>query len=485
MFSRVHAPQLIFFLFAVCGCAWAHVDSPDVFFEGKAGPYPVMVTVRPPNVIPGIAEVEVRVAAEGVRQVKVVPMPLVGPAAKLPPTPDIAVRSKDDPEFYTSSVWLMAVGSYQVRIQVEGAQGDAALSVPVPAIARSTKTMDKPLGAILAGLMALLAVGLVSIYGAASREARLGPGEEPTPGMRMKARWIMGVASVIVLGIIAFGSWWWTAEASDYGSHIYKPLNLAASVENGKLMLRLSDPGWFRMRKLDDFAPDHGHLMHLFVVAMPAMDRMWHLHPEQLDTGVFATDAPAMPAGQYRFFADVVHGSGFPETPVADVMLPEITGRPLGDDDAAASAPPLAQAGVERTASALSGGYRMVWERSANPLRAKQVNHFVFRVEDAAGRPAEDLQMYMGMAGHAEFVSADGSVFAHVHPSGSAPMPALALANGDADPMAGMDHSGGHMRMPAEVAFPYGFPKAGRYRIFVQVKRAGRVETGVFDATVL
>ena len=33
-----------------------------------------------------------------------------------------------------------------------------------------------------------------------------------------------------------------------------------------------------------------------------------------------------------------------------------------------------------------------------------------------------------------------------------------------------------------EVAFPYGFPRAGDYRIFVQVKRAGRIETGVFDA---
>jgi len=34
------------------------------------------------------------------------------------------------------------------------------------------------------------------------------------------------------------------------------------------------------------------------------------------------------------------------------------------------------------------------------------------------------------------------------------------------------------------VTFPYGFPQSGAYRIFVQLKRAGRVVTEVFDADV-
>jgi hypothetical protein len=38
--------------------------------------------------------------------------------------------------------------------------------------------------------------------------------------------------------------------------------------------------------------------------------------------------------------------------------------------------------------------------------------------------------------------------------------------------------------MPAKVSFPYGFPRSGVYRIFVQIKRAGKIETGVFDALV-
>jgi hypothetical protein len=88
----------------------------------------------------------------------------------------------------------------------------------------------------------------------------------------------------------------------------------------------------------------------------------------------------------------------------------------------------------------------------------------------------------MGMAGHAAFISADGNIFAHVHPAGSVSMAAAALAEG-ADPkqeMAGMRMNPTN----GEVSFPYGFPQAGDYHIFVQVKRGGHVETGTFLAHV-
>jgi len=41
-----------------------------------------------------------------------------------------------------------------------------------------------------------------------------------------------------------------------------------------------------------------------------------------------------------------------------------------------------------------------------------------------------------------------------------------------------------HAALPNTVSFPYGFPSAGQYRIFVQMKHGDVVETGAFDASV-
>ncbi len=43
----------------------------------------------------------------------------------------------------------------------------------------------------------------------------------------------------------------------------------------------------------------------------------------------------------------------------------------------------------------------------------------------------------------------------------------------------------GQDRLPNRVTFPYGFPTAGKYRIFVQMKHGDTIETASFDANVL
>src|SRR5580693_6989551 len=529
------ALAVIFFALAPC---WAHVGSPDVYFQGLAGPYHLTVTIRTPAMIPGVADVEIRSADPGVSSIRVVPLYIVGPGAKYPPPPDPLAQSKEDPQFFSGKIWLMESGSWQVRVQVEGTQGTGEIAVPVPAAARRTLPMQKSLGVLLFALMSLLVVAIISIVGAARREATLPPGEFPSAERSRRGRWIMLGTAVVVFGILYFGNWWWNSEASAKTRQmIYKPPPLDVSVEpNGKLLLKMGNSAWHSSRPetvMTTLMPDHGHLMHLFLLREPGMDRFYHLHPQivppepglHANTGIsFETDLPAIPAGRYQVFADVVRESGFPDTMIAEINLPDIPGVALTSDNSAAVSSPLPAAiaranyngnpdrGIimmtfsdmpEDTSATLPDGYKMIWERGTAPFTA---NHFVwlrFRLETPDGKPVSDSEPYMGMAGHAEIVNSDRSVFAHIHPDGSVAMAALELtqknsvqgnasANAQAGANAGGELSGTGMSgmdmstdpRSAEVSFPYGFPKPGYYRLFVQMKRGGTIETGVFDTLV-
>jgi hypothetical protein len=407
--------------------AQGHVGTSDVYLEGNAGPYKLLVTVKTPGVIPGIAEIEVRSETDGIRRIKVAPMRLTGEGAKYPPTPDIVEPSKQDPRYFVSHIWLMQFGALQVRITAEGDRGDGEMGVPVQAAATRISSMQPWFGVMLSALGLLLAIGVVSIAGAAAREGKLEPGESPAPEQRRKARVSMAVTALLVLGIVYGANRWWIASARDYQNHLYTAPKASVSIQGGRLLLTAEDA------RLDALIPDHQHPMHLFAVRTPQMDRLLHLHPEMNSSGAFASNLPAMDAGTYRVYADIVHrGSEIAETLTAGFDTPQLSGRPLEGDDSAGAAP-----AVLGNESPLSGGARMIWERDAQEFKARRASLFRFRVVNADGSAAEDLQPYMGMSGHAVFLASDGSVFAHVHPSGSVPMPLLALASRRRTPMPG------------------------------------------------
>jgi hypothetical protein len=501
--------------------AWAHVGNPDVYFQGAAGPYHLIITIRTPQMIPGTAEVEILSATPGISKITVVPLYIVGPGARYPPVGDLLAQSQEDPQYFSGKIWLMESGSWQVRVQVAGADGAGELAVPVPAAARRTLPMQRSLGILLFALMSLLVVAIISIVGAARRESTLPPGELPSAERSRRGRWMMLGTAVVVFGILYFGNSWWNSEASDSTRKmIYKPPPLDVSLEpNGRLLLKMGNSEWHRTRPetvMTALIPDHGHLMHLFLIREPGMDRFYHLHPQLVlpEAGLhphhepsFETELPSIPAGRYQVFADVVRESGFPDTMIAEINLPDIPGGALTGDNSAAAASPLSADGAKANndgnpngaTATLPDGYKMIWERGTAPFTA---NHFVwlrFRLVTPDGKPVSDSEPYMGMAGHAEIVHSDRSVFAHIHPDGSVAMAALELtqknsASGNPSVSASTGMSGdanmGAMDMSkdprsAEVSFPYGFPKAGEYRLFVQMKRGGTIETGVFDTQVL
>jgi hypothetical protein len=501
--ARISLLALAIILFAAAPLG-AHVGSPDVFYEGLAGPYHLFVTVRVPQVIPGVAEIEVRSESNDVRSIQVVPLRLTGQGSNVAPVPDLAKQSKDDPQFFTGALWLMETGALQVRVLVDGARGKGELSVPVPSFAQTVLPMEKPLEGVMIVLLLVLTIGIVSIVGAGAREAKLDPGAQTPPINSRRARTIMIITAIVVIGAVYLGRSWWDSEAANYQRNVnyYTPPRAVTKLENGNRLIITAygnDPNWARNVDLAYVIPDHGHLMHLFLIGSPGLNSMWHLHPDRIAGGAFAEDLPSIPAGHYQIFADIVDRRGFPWTLVGEIDLPQTNGKPPSGDDSTWFGSPLtsASANTNSTIAEESDDTKIIWQHPTGPLISGVATQFKFVVEDKNGNPVTDMEPYMGMAGHAEFVRSDMSVFAHVHPAGSVSMAALDLANqglpgaspemqmqGTAMPGMSMNAPAKSASLPPEVSFPYGFPKPGDYRIFVQIKRSGQVQTAAFDAHV-
>src|ERR1043166_3061767 len=326
---------------AIALVAAAHVGSPDTFFEGAAGPYPVRVIVKSPGVVPGLAQITVRVLTPAnVRRVLVLPV-YWDPRTAAPPPPDIAAHVPGDSTLYDAALWLMTGGSYSVQVTVEGDAGVGTAQVPVMAVATRRLALQWSLGAGLLAFGVFLCVGAVTLVGAAVRESGLEPGAAPDRRRTRRARIAMVVSVAVLAGALLGGRAWWNAVDAQYRSGLYQALHATATVRvaGGGRVLRLAidDTSWTNPRRQwTPLVPDHGHLMHLFLVRDSSVSAFAHLHPLPLDSTTFEAALPPLQAGTYRGYAEIVHESGFAETLVArvDIGTPAGAWRPSDPDDA-------------------------------------------------------------------------------------------------------------------------------------------------------
>jgi hypothetical protein len=491
--------------------ARAHLGSPDVFSEGKVGPYQARITIRMPPVVPGRAEIDVQ--ALGTEPLSVSYLPLYAKTAiKNAPPPERATAVAESPGLYRGELWLMSVGAYSIEVRLAGAAGEGTIQIPVNSVATHQLPLPPLLGTILAVLGVSLAIGTVAITRAAVSQSVHAPGVPLSPADRRKGI-VAGAITAVVITLLVVGGWrWWKSEEREFQRRLragaWPDLAAQVTVDGPQRILNL-------VVGAKDFATDyalplladHGKLLHLFLIREGSRDVFAHLHPIRTGGKSFALALPPVPSGDYRIFCDLsFSNSALSSTAATFVHIPEIpsaaeiAAKPVEsdpDDSWAAGIPSLRSAsGSEGNTCALPGGLFVTWKPHP-PLRTKASAFLDFEIRDAAGA-AIPLQPYMGMMSHAAVLREDGGVFAHLHPAGNFSMASQAFfqekllreTEGPGTlPNVPMDHSKmGHV-MPASatdssISLPYEFPSPGRYRIWVQFKTAGEVKTAVFDAEV-
>lgn len=542
--------SLTLLLCLFCLTTRAHIGSNGVLMQQQAGPYKVLISITPPDVIPGTAQVSVFVETGTAEKVLARPIYFrLGDQGA--PSYDELPGAADQKAQFTGQVWLMERGSSSIQIQVNGKEGKAELIVPVVAVSTAQTPMPSGLGLGLAILGIFLFVLMVTTIGASVSDGILRAGENLTETQKRKKFVHMGVAAVICGVILFAGSSWWNAWAANYKQHLYKPLTIQSKVQSEAgervFQLKIDTTNWQENKRgsmLSTITPDHGKLMHVFLVRTPGLDAFAHMHPDRIDSTTFRSALPDLPPGKYLVYADVLQYSGFAETMVDTLVIQAAASKTTAQsktatDDGyvitdAINAPgkiPVAEnvviCGRPGSKTIFKDSSYAVWDgQPGRALETGKPYSLNFEIFNPDGTPTYP-EPYLGMMGHAVVLREDGSVYIHLHPSGTFAMtaeqilktrlsdttkivrrpPAQAYrdsvdryltklkamstdereqvlmtemgmyAQNASNPMGGMDHSN-------RISFPYVFPKKGRYRIFIQVKRNGQVLTGAFDVQV-
>ncbi len=511
---------LILALFAlIADKAEAHVGSPDLFYSGKVGPYSARITIRMPRVIPGRAEISARI--ESSKPVDVSFLPLYGRTdAKNAPPPDVGHLARGETNLYAGELWLMSFGAYSVEVRLKGEEGSGSVQIPLTSVATRQLPMPALLSNILLALGGILILGAIGIAYGAGREATLAATQVPVTSDRRKGIIAATITFVGLTGALIGGRRWWTVEENAFRRYLregaWPDLVAEAKVSDGQRVLRLEiGKNAYQPPQVPPLIPDHGKMVHMFLIREGSLDAFAHVHPLRLGGHAYALAVPPLPAGRYQIYCDLTYEGGASSTAVTSVDLPApppaAAAAALSDsslepdlDDSWATYSPNVVPGPKEPEPLfrLEDGTTVRW-KAQKPIRAQSETPLQFEIRDAAGKPLA-LEPYMGMQSHAAVRRADGAVFSHLHPSGNFSMAAqsffaakLARETGTAV----LTHHSPDAKAPAQatktapapsvdaadatLSFPYEFPESGEYRIWMQFKSAGKVQTAVFDAEVL
>ena len=244
-------------------------------------------------------------------------------------------------------------------------------------------------------------------------------------------------------------------DAREFLVHLATAPHAPRAGERTRLRLTVREP---RTRAIvRDFVEVHEKIFHLFVISQD-LEHYDHVHPVQQTDGTFVVDITLPAAGYYRVYADFLPLGGTPQVvPGALVTAGYASGLAASLPHLVAETDPLRTAGDMRVSLTLpSGG-----------LVAGREEKLQYRIIDSAsGEPVTDLEPYLAAFGHTLVLSEDSLHYVHAHPIELLP------------------EAPGPVYGGPDLTFKALLPRAGRYRIWTQLKRHGNVSTVAFTVDV-
>jgi hypothetical protein len=190
-------------------------------------------------------------------------------------------------------------------------------------------------------------------------------------------------------------------------------------------------------RPVRDFSVEHEKRMHLIVVRRDGQG-FQHLHPTMDATGTWSVPLTLKHAGAYRVFADFKHDERA-QTLAADLAV-----------DGSANYGPLP---APATTATTRDGYEVSLDEQSVQAGQEAELRFTVRRDGNVVR----TEPYLGAGGHLVALREGDLAYLHVHPG---------------------DDAG------TSIPFMTEFTTAGRYRLYLQFKHAGRVHTAEFTQQV-
>lgn len=203
----------------------------------------------------------------------------------------------------------------------------------------------------------------------------------------------------------------------------------------------------------------HDMPFHLFVISQD-FEHFDHIHPEQQSDGSFMIATLLPKTGLYQVFCDFFPVGGLPQVIHQNLITAGFAG------DVVASEANLIP---DKQLNRIVDGMRFELKFDPEEPVAGKPAILKYHITDArTGQPVTDLQPYLGAWGHTLILSEDATDYLHSHPTEMLP------ENIDRD----------NLVSKSDVDFDTFFPRPGKYKIWTQFQRGGKLTTVSFNVYV-